>query len=88
MYPYRMVIEKRPPFAPPSFFRILQGLATCVRPRPALGFVARVIRRISSIWGNFARLLRRRERKREREREREEDRTRPAGREGGREKQV
>ena len=28
--PYRMVIEKCPPFAPPSFFRILQGLATCV----------------------------------------------------------
>ena len=28
-----MVIEKRPPFAPPSFFRILQGLATCERER-------------------------------------------------------
>ena len=25
-----MVIEKRLPFAAPSFFRILQGLATCV----------------------------------------------------------
>ena len=28
-----MVIEKRPPFAPPSFFRILQGLATCALER-------------------------------------------------------